>query len=142
MAKSSGSQSRSGIIGTQNLYWIILSAEREGSRSVLRRFQHYFSHITETAYIIHVFPGFHQYYTRALKWLAQRHYHKKKKKKTQRIQCDSNPGTLDYESNILPLRNAGLPSERERRWQLTLSQEREREREGREGEREKKEKDR
>ena len=28
---------------------------------VLRRFQQYFSHITATAHIIHVFPGFHQY---------------------------------------------------------------------------------
>ena len=27
----------------------------------LRRFQQYFSHITATAHIIHVFPGFHQY---------------------------------------------------------------------------------
>ena len=29
---------------------------------VLRRFQQYFSHITATAHIVHVFPGFHQYY--------------------------------------------------------------------------------
>ena len=28
---------------------------------VLRHFQQYFSHITAIAYIIHVFPGFHQY---------------------------------------------------------------------------------
>ena len=28
---------------------------------VLRRFQQYFSHITATVHIIHVFPGFHQY---------------------------------------------------------------------------------
>ena len=28
---------------------------------VLSRFQQYFSRITETAYIIHVFHGFHQY---------------------------------------------------------------------------------
>ena len=29
--------------------------------NVLRRFQKYFSHITATAHIIHVFAGFHQY---------------------------------------------------------------------------------
>ena len=28
---------------------------------VLRRFQQYFSRITATVHIIHVFPGFHQY---------------------------------------------------------------------------------
>ena len=28
---------------------------------VLRRFQQYFSHITATVHIIHVFSGFHQY---------------------------------------------------------------------------------
>ena len=39
----------------------------------------------------------------ALKCLAQGHSHEK----TQRIQCGSNPGPLDYESNILPLSHAG-----------------------------------
>ena len=28
---------------------------------ILSRFQQYFSQITATAHIIHVFPGFHQY---------------------------------------------------------------------------------
>ena len=61
---------------------------------VLRRFQQYFSPITATVHIIHVFPGFHQYYARALKCLAQGH----SQEKTQRIQCGSNPGSLDYKS--------------------------------------------
>ena len=39
----------------------------------------------------------------ALKCLAQGHSHEK----TQRIQCGSNPGPLDYESNTLPLSHAG-----------------------------------
>ena len=39
----------------------------------------------------------------ALKCLAQGHSHEK----TQRIQSASNPGPLDYESNTLPLSNAG-----------------------------------
>ena len=40
----------------------------------------------------------------ALQCLAQGHSHEK----TQRIQCGSNPGPLDYESNTLPLSHAGL----------------------------------
>ena len=39
----------------------------------------------------------------ALKCLAQGHSHEK----TQRIQCGSNPGPLDYESNTLPLSHVG-----------------------------------
>ena len=39
----------------------------------------------------------------ALKCLAQGHSHEK----TQRIQCGSNPGPLDYDSNTLPLSYAG-----------------------------------
>ena len=39
----------------------------------------------------------------ALKCLAQGHSHEK----TQRIQCSSNPGPLDYESNTLPLSHEG-----------------------------------
>ena len=39
----------------------------------------------------------------ALKCLAQGHSHEK----TQRIQCGSNPGPLDYESNTLPLGHVG-----------------------------------
>ena len=39
----------------------------------------------------------------ALKCLAQGHSHEK----TQRIQCGSNPGPPDYESNTLPLSHAG-----------------------------------
>ena len=40
---------------------------------------------------------------RALKCLAQGHSHEK----TQRIQCGSNPGPLDYESNTLPQSHVG-----------------------------------
>ena len=64
---------------------------------VLPHFQQYFNHITATAHIIHDF--LHQYYAGALKCLAQGYSHEK----TQRIHCGSNPGPLDYESNILPL---------------------------------------
>ena len=39
----------------------------------------------------------------ALKCLAQGHSHEK----SQRIQCGSNPGTLDYKSNTLPLSHVG-----------------------------------
>ena len=39
----------------------------------------------------------------ALKCLAQGHSHEK----TQRIQCGSNPGPLDYESKTLPLSHVG-----------------------------------
>ena len=39
----------------------------------------------------------------ALKCLAQGHSHEK----TQRIQCGSNPGPMDYGSNTLPLSHAG-----------------------------------
>ena len=48
-------------------------------------------------------PGFHQYKAGALKCPAQVHSHEK----TQRIQCGSNSGPLDYESNTLPLGHAG-----------------------------------
>ena len=41
--------------------------------NVLRRFRQYFSYITTTAHIIHVFPGCHQYEAGALKCLAQGH---------------------------------------------------------------------
>ena len=44
----------------------------------------------------------------ALKCLAQGHSHEK----TQRIQCGSNPGPLDYESNTLPLSHAGPPKKK------------------------------
>ena len=37
---------------------------------VLRRFQQHLNHITATAHIIHVFPGFHQHLTGALIFLA------------------------------------------------------------------------
>ena len=40
---------------------------------MIRRFQPYFSHITATAHIIHVFPRFHQYQAGALKYLVQGH---------------------------------------------------------------------
>ena len=40
---------------------------------VLRHFQQCFSHITATAHINHVFPGFHQYQAGALKCLSQEH---------------------------------------------------------------------
>ena len=44
---------------------------------VLCHFQQYFSHITVTAHIVHVFPGFNQYKAGALKCLAQGHFHEK-----------------------------------------------------------------
>ena len=37
----------------------------------LYRFQQYFSHISAMTQIIHVFPGFHQYYPGAMKYFAQ-----------------------------------------------------------------------
>ena len=40
-----------------------------------------------------------------MKCLALGHSHEK----TLRIQCGSNLGPVDYESNTLPLRHAGLP---------------------------------
>ena len=43
----------------------------------------------------------------ALKCLAQGH----SREKTQRIQCGSNPGPLDYESNTLPLSHVGPRAE-------------------------------
>ena len=61
---------------------------------VLHHFQQYFSHITATAHIIHVFPGFHQYYTGSVKCHAQGH---SIPRFTMRIQYRSNPGPLDYE---------------------------------------------
>ena len=70
---------------------------------VVCRFQQYFSHITATVQIIHVFPWFHQYKPGALKCLAQGHSHEK----TWRLQYGSNPGPLDYESNTSPLSHAG-----------------------------------
>ena len=45
--------------------------------NVLRCFQQYFSHITATVHIIHVFPGFHQYWAGILKSLAQGHSNEK-----------------------------------------------------------------
>ena len=74
---------------------------------VLRRFQQYFSHITATVHIIHVFPGFSSTGTRLglLSVLPK----DPPMKKTQRIQCRSNPGPLDNESNTLPLSHAGPP---------------------------------
>ena len=73
---------------------------------VLRRFQQYFSHIIMTVHFIHLFPGFHQY-SKAwpLKCLVQGHSHEK----TQRIQCGSNTGPLDYKSDTLPHSHAGTP---------------------------------
>ena len=44
---------------------------------VLRCFQQYFSYITATAHIIHVFPGFYWYKAGALKCLSQGHYNEK-----------------------------------------------------------------
>ena len=41
------------------------------------RFQQFFSHIMATAHIIHVFPGFHQHWVRALNYFAQGRSHKK-----------------------------------------------------------------
>ena len=47
------------------------------TRACLGKDQQYFSHITATAHIIHVFSGFHQYLAGALKCLAQGHSHEK-----------------------------------------------------------------
>ena len=60
------------------------------------------SHITATAHIVHVFSWVLPVLGWALKCLAQGHSHEK----TQGIQCGSNPGPLDYESNTLPLSHA------------------------------------
>ena len=49
----------------------------------------------------------------ALKCLAQGHPHEK----TQRIQCGSNPGPLDYESNTLPLSHMGPKQEQKIMWE-------------------------
>ena len=38
---------------------------------VLHHLQQYFSHMSATAHITHVIPGFHQYKAKALKCLAQ-----------------------------------------------------------------------
>ena len=54
-------------------YLVLLNLSHLSLNGVLRRFQQYFSCITATAHIIHVFPGFHQYYAGALKCLAQGH---------------------------------------------------------------------
>ena len=56
---------------------------------MVRRSQH-FSHITATAHIIHVFPGFHKYQAGALKCLVQG----LSQGKRQRIRCGSNAGSL------------------------------------------------
>ena len=66
---------------------------------VLRLFQQYFSHITATAHIIHVFLGFTSTWLELWSVLP--------KEKIQRIQCGSNPGPLDYESNTLSLSHTG-----------------------------------
>ena len=58
---------------------------------VLCPFQHYFSHITATAHIIYVFPGFHQDKTEALRCLTNGH----SSVKTQTIQCGSNLDSMD-----------------------------------------------
>ena len=50
----------------------------------------------------------------ALKCLAQGHSHEK----TQRIQCGSNPGPLDYELNTLPLSHFGPLIEEDARYTM------------------------
>ena len=82
----------------------------------LRCFQQYFSHITATVHMVHVFPGFHQYQAGALKCFAQGHSNEK----TQRIQSGSNPGPLEYESNTLPLSHAGAPDIYRTKTDITL----------------------
>ena len=52
---------------------INLQGSTDCLNGVLRHLQHYFAHITATAHIIHVFPGFQQYKAWALKCLAQGH---------------------------------------------------------------------
>ena len=56
----------------QRLTWLV-----GWLNGVLRCSQQYFSHITATAHIIHVFPGFHQCYAGALKCLAEGHTNEK-----------------------------------------------------------------
>ena len=55
----------------------------------------------------------------ALKCLAQGHSHEK----IQRIQCGSNPGPLDYESNTLPLHHAGPTVLKEKAYENLLGKE-------------------
>ena len=52
----------------------------------------------------------------ALKCLAQGHSHEK----TQRIQCGSNPGSLDYKSNTFPLGHSG-PLEKKKMLQTDIN---------------------
>ena len=86
------------------------SSNSDWLNGVLCRFQQYFNHITATAHTIDVFPAFQQYWAGAQKCLAQGHSHEK----TQRIQCSSNPGHLDYKSYTLPLSHVGpLPPQTE-----------------------------
>ena len=61
------------------------------------------STVFQSYHIIHVFPGFHQYYAGLWNVLLK----DTPTKKTQRIQCGSNPGPVDYESNTLPLSHVG-----------------------------------
>ena len=69
----------------------------------LRQFQQYFSHITATVHIIHVFPKLHQYNDGALKCLAQGNSHEKSPADPVRFK----PRTPGYESNTSPLSQEG-----------------------------------
>ena len=69
---------------------------------VLRRFHYYLRYITATAHIIHTFLG-----SPVLGFGSEVSCPRKFSRKTHRIQCCSNPGPLDYESNTLPLLHAG-----------------------------------
>ena len=69
---------------------------------VLHLFQQYFSHITATAHIIHVFS----WDSPVLGWSSEVSCPKTLPRKAQRIQWVSNPGSLHYKSNTLPLIHA------------------------------------
>ena len=86
--------------------WFKLNKEVEKidwSNDAWHHFQKYFSHITATAHIIHVLPGFHQHYAGVLKCLAQGHSNEKNTEEPMRLE----PRTLLLPVNTLPFRHAG-----------------------------------
>ena len=89
---------------TQNKSLKVLETLRliDWLNGALRRFYQYFSHITATAHIIHAFLGF-----TSTRLGSEVSCPRTLPRKNQRIQCGSNPGPLDYESNTLPLSHMG-----------------------------------
>ena len=73
--------------------------------SVLRRFQQYFSHITATAHIIHVF----NWVSPVLGWGSEVSYQRTLPHKNPKDPVQFEPRTLDYEPNTLPLSQVGPP---------------------------------